>query len=71
MIIQKLLNKKEDLRVLIVVPTDALKEQWSSILDSLGLGLNCQVIVINTVINNQYQCDLLVMDEKFVHVKSA
>ena len=61
--IKILVKKYPDLRVIVVVPTDLLQQQWKSKLDSQGLSLNCQVIVINTVIKYHYDCDFLVIDE--------
>lgn len=62
-IIKGILNKDSTVQTLVVVPTIALKEQWLSILDKLGLGLNCNVEVINTVITKEWECDLLIIDE--------
>lgn len=63
MIISKILNKYPDKKVLIVVPTLTLKEQWLKQIDNLGYSLNCNVQVINTVIKQQLVCDLLIIDE--------
>lgn len=56
-------KKKPDFRILVVVPTTTLKEQWLQQLDSLGLSFNCDVQVINTVITQDWLCDLLIIDE--------
>lgn len=61
--ITKLLTKYPRLKILVVVPTDTLKNQWISILDELGLGLNTEVQVINTTAKYGYVCDLLILDE--------
>ena len=50
-------------RVIVIVPTTVLKNQWYSIIDANGLSLSCEVLVVNTVIKHNYQCDLLIMDE--------
>lgn len=50
-------------RVLIVVPTETLQKQWCRHIDTQGLGLNCDVQIINTVVKHPAQYDLLVMDE--------
>lgn len=68
-IAQLLVYKYPTLKILVVVPTITLKEQWSAILDKLGLGLNCTVEVINTVIKHEWKCNLLVIDE--LHVMAA
>ena len=61
--IGRLLNKYPSTKFIIIVPTTVLKDQWSGILDKLGYGLNCDVIVINTAIRNNYKCDVLIIDE--------
>lgn len=61
--IKKVLTKYPNIRVLVVVPTDTLKDQWTSILDSQGLSLNVTVQIINTTAKNGYECDMLVIDE--------
>lgn len=63
MAIRLMLKKFEDLKVIIVVPTDLLQEQWKSKLDINGLSLNCEVLVINTAIKTKRTCDMLVIDE--------
>ena len=62
-LIGKLLNKRGNLSIFIVVPTTTLKEQWETLLDKLGFGLNCTVEVINTAIKSNHICDLLIIDE--------
>ena len=62
-IITKVLSKYPQLRILVVVPTDTLRNQWIAILDELGLSLNTEVQVINTTAKNGYTCDMLVLDE--------
>ena len=62
-IISKILDKYPDKRILIVVPTLTLKEQWSTQIDKLGFSLNCDIQVINTVVKNAWTCDLLIIDE--------
>lgn len=60
---KKVLTKYPDIKALVVVPTDTLRDQWTSILDSQGLGLNSEVVVINTAAKKPYACDLLILDE--------
>lgn len=61
--IGKILNKYPTSKFIIVVPTTILKDQWTEILDKLGYGFNCKVLVINTVIKHNYKCDILIIDE--------
>lgn len=60
---KRVLTRYPNLKALIVVPTDTLKDQWTSILDKQGLSLNSEVLVINTAAKNNYKCDLLILDE--------
>ena len=61
--IKTVLSKYPTLKVIIIVPTTALKEQWYGIIDNNGLSLNCEVIVVNTAIKGNFKCDVLVIDE--------
>ena len=63
MAIQLLLKSVPDAYVLIVVPTKVLKEQWTAELIKYNIFANCQVEIINSVINKKWNCDLLVIDE--------
>lgn len=61
--IETVRKRYPDLSVIIVVPTDVLRNQWLKNLDQRGLGLNCQVLIINTASKTLEQCDLLILDE--------
>lgn len=61
--IKSVLSKYPELRVIIIVPTTALYEQWLGIINSNNLLLNCNVLVINTAIKSNFNCDVLVIDE--------
>lgn len=61
--IKSVLKRYPEFRVIIVVPTTALKEQWYKHIDDNNLTFNCEVIVINTAAKHQYKCDLLIIDE--------
>ena len=61
--IEKVMTKYPNLSVLVVVPTDVLKNQWSKLLDERGLSLNCKVSIINTASKTLEKCDLLILDE--------
>ena len=61
--IQLILKKYPQKRVLVIVPTTALKEQWAGIIDQNGLSLNCEVMVVNTAIKQYPICDVLILDE--------
>ena len=62
-IIQKLLSLAPEKKVLIVVPTTLLKEQWANQIDNWGFSFNCEVQVINTVITRDWTTDLLIIDK--------
>lgn len=63
MIIKGILEKRPEKRILIVVPTITLKEQWTNLINDWGFSLNCEIQVINTVITKEWLCDLLIIDE--------
>lgn len=61
--IESILKKYSDFRVLIVVPTETLKNQWQEQIDERGLQFNCEIQIINTVIKHDWTCNILVIDE--------
>lgn len=61
--INKILKQKPLYKILVVVPTLGLQEQWITILDKSGFSLNAQVIVINTASTHSYECDLFILDK--------
>ena len=63
MTIKALLKKYPNLRILVVVPTIALKEQWQEQIDEWGFSFNAEVQVINSVIKHDWICDFLIIDE--------
>lgn len=56
-------KRNEDCSILIVVPTQFLKDQWIDKLEERGLLDNARVEIINTVIKKEWICDLLIQDE--------
>lgn len=63
MAIKAVLKKYPNLRVLVVVPTTALRDQWVNEIDTHSLTFNVEVQIINTVVKHQWSCDFLVIDE--------
>lgn len=63
LIVERLLSKYPAMDILVVVPTEILKNQWIALIDGKGLSLNMRVSIINTVSKNGDQCDLLIIDE--------
>ena len=62
--IQAVLKKYPSLRILVVVPTTLLKNQWQEQIDEWGFSFNAEVQVINTVIKHNWTCDFLILDEE-------
>lgn len=63
MAIKKVLTKYSSLRVLVVVPTTTLKEQWEGHILDWDLTFNAESHVINSVIKHNWNVDILVLDE--------
>lgn len=56
--------KHPEIRIIVVVPTTVLQEQWMDNMKANGCLLdNIQVYVINSVIKEKHDCDLLILDE--------
>lgn len=62
-IIQSLVKANPDSFTIIVVPTEMLKNQWMEELIKWHLFEHCQIEIINSAINKEWTCDLLVIDE--------
>ena len=62
--LKSVLDKYPTLRILVVVPTDNLKNQWRTQLDAWNMEFNADVQVINTVIKHTWNVDILVLDEE-------
>ena len=56
-------KRNEKSSILIVVPTQFLKDQWIDQLEERGLIDNSRVEIVNTVIKFNWTCDLLILDE--------
>lgn len=61
--IAKLRSKYPNISVLVLVPTELLKNQWIEDLDIWGLGFNTEVKVMMGASKKQAKCDLLIIDE--------
>lgn len=61
--LKSVINKYPSIRILVVVPTDNLKNQWRQQLDNWGMEFNADVQVINTVVKHNWTIDILVLDE--------
>jgi superfamily II DNA or RNA helicase len=67
--IKVVMKKYPHIRVLVVVPTITLKDQWIEELSKNDLYFNAEVQVINTVIKHSWTCDMLIIDE--YHIAAA
>jgi len=69
--IKKMVLRNNERQAIVVVPTLQLKNQWESLLESVGLANNTEVYVINSIALNDkiYHTDLLVIDE--IHMMAA
>ena len=61
--IKSVINHYPYFRVLVVVPTEPLKNQWQEYFDREDLAFNCEVQIINTVVTRNWKCNILVLDE--------
>ena len=61
--IRALLKKYPQFRILVVVPTEALKNQWLEHIENNGFQFNVEVVIINTCIKHSWTCDMLIIDE--------
>ena len=62
MAIKRFLSKN-DKKVIIVVPSEPIKEQWNRELVEWNMFNNCSVKTMFDVSKNKYECSLLVVDE--------
>lgn len=64
MAIKRILKIKPDARVLISVPTEILQKQWiDDYITKYNLNQNCSVQIINSIVKNEWDVDLLIIDE--------
>lgn len=60
---KRFIEKYPDVKILIIVPTQVLKEQWESELIKHNIQRNHKVEIVNTVIKYDWDCDLMIVDE--------
>ena len=58
------LQKNPNEKVLVVVPTDLLKTQWTLQLNQMGLLSSVDVEVINTAIKREHEHKLYILDKE-------
>jgi len=69
MLIEQLIIKNPDMKCLVTVPTENLKDQWLEQVISRGLIKHVDVMVINTAVKQQRKYHLLIIDE--VHTSAS
>lgn len=62
-IIKAFYNRNTNFRVLIAVPTEVLREQWNRELAKNQLFSISKVEIFNTIVKNNYEVDLFIIDE--------
>lgn len=67
--IQRILVKNKTAKIIIIVPTDYLKQQWLLSLAQFGINANIKVLIVHSAIKMTLKCDFLIVDE--VHMMVA
>lgn len=63
-IMQRLVAKKPDAKIIVIVPTEYLKGQWLLQIADWKLLHNTDMLIINSAVGEKgYHCDLLIVDE--------
>lgn len=67
---RRVLSKNPGINIVVIVPTNALKQQWEESLDKSNIksdfNVNLDVLVINTAIKGHFKCDFLILDEWYL-----
>jgi len=63
MLIDSILKTNSKISILIIVPTQFLKDQWTEQIIEWNLIDNCRIEIVNGAIKNEWTCDLLILDE--------
>ena len=56
-------KRNDNASIIVIVPTEILKNQWIDKLEEWDLLNNTRVEIINSAIKKQWTCDLLIIDE--------
>lgn len=62
-LILALKKQKENIKVIVSVPSTNLKDQWDEYRIKNGLMNNMEIWVINSLVKEEHVCDLLIIDE--------
>lgn len=68
-LIDAFIKRDERTSVLVVVPSENLKNQWIDRLEERGTLDNTRVEIINTVVKSSWTCNLLIIDE--IHLTAS
>ena len=62
-ILSKAIKHNPNVKYLVIVPTQALQDQWLAQLDERGLSFNGEVQIINSAVKVNWKTTILVLDE--------
>ena len=68
-LIDAFIKRNERSSILVVVPSENLKNQWIDKLEERGTLDNTRVEIINTVVKSSWTCNLLIIDE--IHLTAS
>lgn len=63
MAIRRFFNKNPDKKVVVVVPTLILQDQWKDEVKNFGIKEPVEILVLNTASKKEFECDFLIIDE--------
>ncbi len=63
MAVERVLRIKPETKVVIIVPTKVLKDQWEENIEKHQIDGNIEVLVINTAAKKPFDCNFLIVDE--------
>lgn len=65
-LIDAFIKRNEESSILVVVPSDNLKNQWIDKLEERGVLGSARVEIINTVVKSEWTCNLLIIDKELL-----
>ena len=63
MAIRRFFNKNPDKKVVVVVPTLILQDQWKDEVKNFGIEEPVEILVLNTASKKEFECDFLIIDD--------
>lgn len=61
--IQRFFNKNPSKKVVVVVPTLILQDQWKEEIKNFNIQNSVNILVLNTAAKKAFECDFLIIDE--------